>query len=64
MTIFFRFVVTFALLLFTFSAMTHLYRTPRSQRATGAVSSVFPSHQIARDLWLKQGGNVARKAQR
>ena len=48
-TTFFRFVATFALPLFTCSAMIHLYRTPRSQRATGAVSSAFPSHQIASD---------------
>ena len=60
----FRFVAIFALPLFTCSAMTHLYQTLRSQRVTGAVSSAFPSHQIARDLWSKLDVNAPRKAQR
>lgn len=63
-TTFFRFVATFALPLFTCSAMTHLYRTLKYQRVTGAVSSAFPSHQIARDLWSKLDVNAPGKAQR
>ena len=63
-TTFFRFVATFALPLFTCSAMTHLYRTLKYQRVTGAVSSAFPSHRIARDLWSKLDVNAPRKAQR
>ena len=60
----FRFVAIFALPLFTCSAMTHLYRTLKYQRVTGAVSSAFPSHQTASGWWLKQGGNVSKMAQR
>ena len=63
-TTFFRFVATFALPLFTCSAMTHLYRTLKYQKVTGAVSSAFPSHQIASDLWLKLDVNAPRRAQR